>query len=361
MDASCWLIYKSLERSCSSVYNISDISRVTVQEVSFSPFLWNPPYFSDSDACSSPSLGLLPCNGIESIIMAFQPSNNASFPPRAYARVALSSGSPAIGVASNAEPSNLGLSPNTFQTFDFSVKPGEVLYVNLLYTINYPVQGNFYYDYSYQTYNAPSLFMLNNTAAWIYVNARTEIVTKNVEKYVLPFGNLLGLIGGLYGVIVSVFAILFGMGAITPWYVYSLLTDLHVNSNLTRVSHPRIFSFRGIVPRYILYAGLAKNMKKEFNEAEGLDKSGSPLSDIIPEADLRNPQYDAAALRNDVDYLRNRLRKLERVLELYYLDKGLLSHIASGEGPHASDANYYDDQQTKFPATAHYEMTTNSS
>ncbi|RUS33861.1 hypothetical protein BC938DRAFT_483440 [Jimgerdemannia flammicorona] len=252
----------------------------------------NPLYLSDT-SCAYPS-SQMPCPGLTMFMAMFYPTNATE---ESFINFAIVDGG--YKPYTSDDNSLTYYASNNMHTA-WAVRPGEGLQLRLQYTLYYPIQGDPYYEYTQQTTTIP---IATNGSA-IAFEADTVYINVNVERYALSLGTVIGLIGGLYSVVASVFANIFGMKVMTPW---------------------------GILPKYVPFVRrhLKPLLEEQCNTPDVLEKTEVPLPGDIAHIGHHDHGQEIESLRSETNYLRARLRNLERVLEQFYLDKGLLEHLAS--------------------------------
>ncbi|RUP45666.1 hypothetical protein BC936DRAFT_147886 [Jimgerdemannia flammicorona] len=260
---------------CSSIFDIQYGGYAGINITTFQTWQPNIISLSDYSSCIFNKTRIkMPCPGDFALAISFNVDPNVTVDNMAQMRLAISE---------TSKPYDFLERPNLSDDGP-TVRPGEMLKVQLKYKIIYPVDGPMYYEYQKQAYTIPGLYQ---QSMMLIIQIETSNVDVLIEHYILSIGDIVGLVGGLYSVVASIFVILFGMEAINPW---------------------------GIVPKYlpIVRKNLTPWLEQRLNDT--MDTSGNLLAGDITDS-------------GDVTDLRLRLRKLERVLAQFYLDKGLLNDI----------------------------------
>ncbi|RUS13864.1 hypothetical protein BC937DRAFT_94667 [Endogone sp. FLAS-F59071] len=271
---------------CTSL-NLQPMSDQTI----FYESLLAPLYFADSVSCNQHSYPPPSnCDGLYSFSMSVRLLPNITISPYAVVKLSVNSGS--------EDSSNLDLS---YVPLMYNIIPGQSLWLYFDYTENHDIAGNVYYTYTVtETITIlplNSTEILNTRVVGFQFQANSAYYTITYERYYHTWGELFGLIGGLYGGVTSVFMLLFGSIKFSPW---------------------------GLLQKIIFRMKLSGALRDGLSESDSLVNSGTPFTDPIPTSDVGN-------LVEDVVILRERMEKLELFLSNYVIDKGLLGSGAKRE------------------------------
>ncbi|RUP45525.1 hypothetical protein BC936DRAFT_148059 [Jimgerdemannia flammicorona] len=247
-------------------------------------------YFSDYITCNElPDPLPFYCTGFSVFTVDFSPPPNVTMQPHTILRLLVANENPRYKTGEVYFPNQTSLSTN------YAVRPGEILDITIEYALNVDVAGRAYYTNTQTYITRPSEF--NDSRIFVSFSARTDSYMVNQEHYIHSWGELFGLIGGLYGGVASVFIILFGTARLSPW---------------------------GIIQKNVFKSMLSGPLNDGFNPPNSNHKSGIPLADPILMSAAVDPAENAIIIRT-------RLEKLERFLSNYVIDGGLIFSIAEGK------------------------------
>ncbi|RUP45524.1 hypothetical protein BC936DRAFT_148058 [Jimgerdemannia flammicorona] len=258
--------------------------------MSYNYYLLSPLFFSDYITCNElPDPLPIYCTGFSVFTIDFSPPPNVTMQPYTTLRLLVDNQHPRYETDKIYYPKKTDSLPG------YAVLPGEILDITIDYVLNVDVTGHTYYTNTQTYITRPSEF--NDSRTFVMFSARTDYYMVNQEHYIHSWGELFGLIGGLYGGAASAFIILFGAARLSPW---------------------------GIFQKNVFKSVLSGPLNDGFNPPNSIVKSGTPLADPIP----ISPEADPA---EDVIILRARLEKLEGFLSNYVIDRGLLDSIVQGK------------------------------
>ncbi|RUP43721.1 hypothetical protein BC936DRAFT_136818 [Jimgerdemannia flammicorona] len=167
-------------------------------------------FFSDSITCNElPDPLPIYCTGFSVFTIDFSPPPNVTMQPQTSLRLLVDNKSPRYKTDKIYFPIKTDPLPG------YAVSPGEILDITIDYALNMDVTGGAYYTNTQTYITRPSEF--NDSRAFVMFSARTDYYMVNQERYIHSWGELFGLIGGLYGGVASVFIILFGTAKLSPW------------------------------------------------------------------------------------------------------------------------------------------------
>ncbi|RUS22831.1 hypothetical protein BC937DRAFT_86468 [Endogone sp. FLAS-F59071] len=244
-----------------------------------------PLYFADYVSCNQQPDPPSSCDGINAFSMSVRLLPNTTISPYAVVNLYVTT------VETPYYENNL---LDEFPAMVYNIIPGQYLRISFDFTENHDVEGNVFYTNT-QT-QTTTVVPLDSTeisdfkVVGIYFGANTAYYTIVTERYYHTWSELLGLIGGLYGGVASVFVLLFGVTRISPW---------------------------GIFQTIIFKRVLSGPLREGFNPPDSFINSGTPFADRIPKSQLDNIVEDNAILRE-------RVEKLEMFLSSYVIDSGLL-------------------------------------
>ncbi|RUS14928.1 hypothetical protein BC937DRAFT_93151 [Endogone sp. FLAS-F59071] len=293
LEMKCAFVYAAKNYSFSEHTDLG-CTLLDLQPTSDQFFYYEPPlaplHFADSVSCSEHPSSY--CDGLISFSMSVELPPNITVSPYAVVQLSVNT-----IYSSSEDSSNFDLS---YVPLMYNIIPGQYLWLYFDYTENHDIAGNVYYSYTVtETITIVPLNsteILNTRVVGFRFQANTAYYTITNERYYHTWGELFGLIGGLYGGVASVFMLLFGSNKFSPW---------------------------GLLQKIIFRTKLSGPLRDGLSESDSLANSGTPFTDPIPTSDVGNLE--------DVVILRERVEKLELFLSNYVIDKGLLGSGAERE------------------------------